>query len=468
MKSAAGLAAGVAVGSTFPYIARRLLPPNVLLILIDTLRRDRTGYAGYPRGLTPVMDSLAERGVVFDDAVASSSWTKTSMASIQTGLAPYVHRVLAPANSLVRSLPTLPRILRRERWRTFAIQTNPWLGEEGHGFARDYGFFRFLSPNKDKGRRRRVPMRPGLKYAEGCYIVERLAKIVSGIKEHPRPFFGYLHFMDVHEPYLPPPPFDSLFSKPGELVEDDLKLTETSYAGDALDERVLGGNERQRLIDLYDGSIRYADDLVGQVLELLDSRGLLDSTVIVVASDHGEEFWEHGRGGHCKTLYDEVLRVPFLMAGGDLPRGVRVAERIRHVDIAPTILEMLGVEAGCKFDGRSVAACIGGAPPRGDSVNVAYLGDIQRVPQKSITTVAPHAKLISKELGDATRYEFYDLRADPAERHDLAQERPRVVASFAERLDEMEAAAGSRVANQENVKISKDLEQQLKAIGYLN
>lgn len=464
LRSTVALAGGALLGGVPPFVARRFAPPNVLLICIDTLRADRMGYAGCARELTPVMDSLARRGVAFSDVTAASSWTKTSVASIITGLDCFRHGVIDVENSLHRDVETIATIFQGKGYLTFCQQTNALMGIGRQGFRKGFDVFEYQSVS-------RARLAAGERYVPGMEVAARFEKGASILREAGRPFFGYVHLMDVHGPYLPPDEYRGLFSREGETGPSDEqlnKLLDEKIKVDPVYSRGVAREVRTRIEDLYDGSVRYADDVVGRMLGTLKVHGLLDGTVVVICSDHGEEFWEHGWTTHAKTLYGEVLSVPLVMAGADLPWGVTVEKPVRHVDILPTLLEVLGLSWGGGFDGQSAAGLATGEASFEAGVSLSALGKVGGMESRSIRTAPGRLKFIVNDYREPADYELYDLARDPGGQENLAESRGDIVGPLARWLDELQAAGQAETAKGKLVEVTDEMREGLRALGYLN
>lgn len=366
---------------------------NVVLISVDTLRADHVGAYGYPRPTTPNIDALARRGVVFENAVAQSSWTRPAHMSIFTGLNPREHGFvsLADTRRLEGSTPTLAAVLRENGYATAGFSG-------GINMAASYGFdvgFDFYRNN-------------------GWYFRDNLEDARYWLDAHQdRKFFLFFHGYDAHTP----------------------------YRSDAVDRRALGrsadsssrrmkpacrSKDRARLarfVDEYDAAIHRADRYVGKILEELSNRHLLEKSVVVLLSDHGEEFLEHGRCFHVSTLYQEVLRVPLvIVAPGLSPR--RVPELVAaSVTIAPTILDLVGIVAR-PFPGPSLAAAAAG----GHTPKDAVVSETERSTQQRGDG---HVRAMTQQLRkfivwkEPARSAVFDLQADPEEGSPLPDSRAR-------------------------------------------
>lgn len=337
--------------------------PHVLLISLDTLRADHLGAWGYDRPTSPFLDELARFGVRFDQAFSHSPTTAPSHMSVFTGAFPSDHgahielRTSPPTAIPVReSLTTLPEIMKSAGYRTAA-----WTG--GGQMTAKVGFARgFDDYGEDLGQ----------------LSQSKLQSIRTWFRQNSdEPCFLFLHTYQIHDPYLPPSPYNTFFTSAeyrGWVIGDRERIIGTAGTTDHSsmakifwrtnkakpDPGIVGIDDRQELIDLYDGGIRYTDDVLGDFFEALDEDGLLGNTLVVVFSDHGEEFLEHGGLQHEK-LYQETLRVPLIFFWpGHVPMGVVVEARVPLMDLTPTLLELINLAVQDQTDARSLVPFFGG------------------------------------------------------------------------------------------------------------
>jgi arylsulfatase A-like enzyme len=315
-------------------------PPNVLLVSIDTLRADHLSSYGYERNTTPHLDALAARGLLFEAAHSTSSWTLPAHASLLTGRYPSFHGLEDEGAVLPEGLPTLAERFRELGYATFAVVAHVYVGRE---FGLDRGFDSFDDSLLEGGTRN----------PRAAEVVDRVLAHVDA--DGDRPFFAFVHLFDPHWDYAPPPPWDARFTDPGYAGPVDGTLRSLSpWSGP---DRAMPAADLAHLLALYDGEVAYADAEIGRLLAALEERGALERTVVAVTADHGEEFEEHGRLGHGHSLYGEVLRVPLILAGHPrLPAGERRREPVSLVDVAATLLDLAGGAAPAGAQGKSLLA----------------------------------------------------------------------------------------------------------------
>src|SRR5262249_17914250 len=280
---------------------------NVVFLLIDTLRADRLGVYGYGRPTSPVIDAAAAYGIVFDDVVSQSSWTKTSMASMWTGTHP-IHNGILRYSHVIPEAAVMPAELFRDAgYRTVGLWRNGWV-EANFGFAQ--GFESYVRPAI--GRERMRVYRESRTPNPIAGTDEDLTISATGFLEKfgAQRFFLYLHYMDVHQ----------------YVYDESSALFGTSYS------------------DIYDQSVHWVDRLVGVLLDELEHLDLLSPTIGVIAADHGEAFLEHGREGHAQDLHGEVTHVPLIILPPFLlDPGVRVRATVSNADVWPTLLDLVGL-----------------------------------------------------------------------------------------------------------------------------
>jgi arylsulfatase A-like enzyme len=337
-------AAGLVV---FAASGARAGPPNVLVLLIDALRADHLGCYGYPHPTSRNIDALAAQSVVFDNMFAQSPWTKPSIPSLFTSLYPIQHGVYEgeahtasgdlESDVLSDDYTTLAEVFQANGYETIGLAHNAHLAAD-QGFAQ--GFDRYEQTQM------RAPEING-KFIE---FLER---------DREQPFFAYLHYLDVHWPFQPDEPFRSRFAglRTGSVFDRD------SWSGlrSAINKGTitLSGADLAELTSRQDAVIAQLDHQIGLLLDDLRARNLLDQTVVLLTSDHGEELLDHGRVGHGGTLYREVIDIPLMIRLPRMERIGRTSEPARLIDVFPTLLGIAGIEAPPGLEGRNLLAGAG-------------------------------------------------------------------------------------------------------------
>jgi arylsulfatase A-like enzyme len=320
---------------------------NVVLVSIDTLRPDELGCYGNKRDVSPAIDRLAREGTRFETAVSSTSWTLPAHVALLTSLPDLVHGVLWDTDSLDPKRITLAQIMKDNGYRTAGVFTGPYLLPR-FGFAR--GFEEYM----DATRFDKKLTGPAVLVAaeQGRTTPGALDRAISWLaQDDGRPFFLFLHLFDAHPDFDPPPPYDTMFDPDyhGSVTGKDVFHNPAIKPG-------MAARDLAHLRALYDGEIRFVDEAgISRLVKYLEDRGILDRTLVVVTSDHGEEFFEHGEFGHRNNLFDATLRIPLLMRlPGKVPAGLAVKSQVRIIDIMPTILDLVGLPQSPEGLGQSM------------------------------------------------------------------------------------------------------------------
>jgi len=420
--------------------------PNILLFTIDTLRGDHVGAAGYPRAVTPNLDALAARGAYFSRAYAPSAWTAPSLVSLLTSVIPDEHGVqrghpfmarIVAQETIAEGLPSLASGLREAGYLTVGVTANGHLLPE-LGFER--GFDRYT--------------------CAGFVGVDQLGPAVQAtlpvLARAEEPFFLWVHALDPHTPYAPLGPALETFWPADQPRFAELAAVPfpEGYAL-ALGGRLPNDDERAFLVAAYDADVRTVDDYLGELLAALSGEPL----VVVVASDHGEEFAEHGRHGHGHQLYDETVRVPLVIALPDAAPQ-RIATPVSLIDLLPTLLELAGAPPAPLARGRSLGPALRGEPldPAPIVLETSRLEDVRAL-------VDGDWKYVERRAPEP-RAQLFDLAADPAELHDLAAERPEELERLRALLRAELEGAASRRPVPVTVPLDEATLERLRALGY--
>jgi arylsulfatase A-like enzyme len=416
---------------------------NLVFILIDTLRADRLSSYGYTRPTSPILDEIAAHGILFEDMVSQSSWTKTSMASLWTSTHPIRNGMLRYNHVLPDAAVMPAEILREAGFRTVGLWRNGWV-EPNFGF--DQGFEVYVRPTPGQSRQRIHRQSPGGEPLGGTDedLVISASDFLARFG-HDR-FFLYLHFMDLHQ----------------YVYDDRSAIFGTSYS------------------DIYDQSINWTDRVVGLFLRKLDERGLMDNTIVAIASDHGEAFREHGSEGHARNLYSEVTRVPFIISlPFMLEQGIRVPQTVSNADVWPTLLDLLGLPPLPGADGVSLVPLVNaaagidaGAPL--EAFDRPTFGQLARgwgnpkIDPDPLVAVKHKGRHLIVNLDKPNEAELFDLTADPLEQKNLLPEDGADAEAMRELVKGYEQNAGAPWGAQPGVAELDELRlNHLRALGYV-
>lgn len=436
--------------------------PNILLISLDTVRRDALGTYGdgAEASDTPRLDELARESVVFEQAYAPIPFTLSSHMTLFTGLAPDVHGVLGRRHRLAEDVTTLPRHLADAGWSTHGYVTNEWMKAD-FGFGRGFDHYE------------RVPH--GLTYAER--VNERALTTLDDAPGD-RPWFLFLHYLDAHSDFqrtghnLPYHTPDADRSDLG-IAADDPRFCDDQ--GECATAFLLAADDHGRSIEpdllsstkaLYARGVRYLDRHIGALFDALRQRGLYDDTLIIVLADHGEEFREHGRFIHSQA-FEECVSVPLMVKlPGGRSAGRRIAGPVSHQDLLPTLLEWLGLPDDGASQGSSLVHVLEGATHEGHEILVR---DKNR---RRYGLRRGRFKVLRDYEADTVA--LYDLEVDPGETRDLAALRPGIRDGLLNQLEDRLRRDRER-ANQigtgsasEDEMLTPEERERLKAIGYVD
>ncbi len=387
-------------------------PVNVILISLDSLRADHVGCYGYERDTTPTLDRLAKQGIRFADAHSTSSWTLPTHLTMFTSLYQLAHGVTVDTMTLDPLIPTLGTVFEKEGYATAGFVSAPYTAAT-YGYNRGMDVYEDLSEaygHRDEAR-------------SAVVAPEITKRGIEWMEKHAgEPFFMFLHYFDIHYDYTSPPPFDTMFDPHYDGPMDGRYFIESKAIHPGMPERDL-----EHILALYDGEIRFTDGYVAKVLDALDRLELVDNTLVMVVSDHGDEFFEHRNKGHHRSLYDEVLAVPFIvrMPGGK-HAGTVVDEPVTLIDIAPTLIDAAGLERPAGMAGVSLLPAIAGDSSvlegrpiyseffdkRGFNLQVARRLSDRKLIQHFNRLLHPRSPSV----------ELFDLASDPGERNNVAEQ----------------------------------------------
>jgi arylsulfatase A-like enzyme len=433
---------------------------NVILIVIDALRADHLGCYGYERNTSPNIDKLANESILFERAYSQAPWTKPSVASLFTSLYVTQHRVIVgtggkslegwnnTSNILDSSFFTLAEALSENSYYTIGVVNNVHLLNR---FGFDQGFDIYL---EDAGG-------PANLFRKFFYRLEFMRENKSRNKK----FFAYVHSIGVHCPYVHP------MSKDGECTvthgNESLNVTHATTCRNykkfndylaTLDDEEKNNLDIECMVSAYDGGIRYNDEFIEELVNKLKREGLYNRTLLIITSDHGEQFLEHGRLDHGYSLHNELIHVPLIV---HMPRGPSklVKERVELIDIMPTIIDYLGIEVNTDYNlsGKSLIPLITG---KGAFDKEFIVSECDYGGRRSIMN--EKWKLIKNK----NQFELYELEKDPMEKRNVSVDNPLIVGELEDRLLELDKKIINIQSRPDKVEIDEETIKKLESLGY--
>ena len=430
-------------------------PPSVVLISVDTLRPDALGAYGGPVA-TPSFDRLAQEGVLFEKAFAPAPATAPSHATLFTGQAPQRHGVMRNGEALPDAAATLAEAFQAHGYRTAAFVSS-FVLDPRFGWGQGFDTFDAVLPEAGATMGKSKPY-PGAFWSAQRFdgfdrrAISTTEAAIRWLESAPAPFFLFVHYFDPHAPYVPPKAF----------------ADRTASLRFPLEGRKVAGvapAQLERLVQRYHGEVLYVDDALAALLDAV-ARRTGDSALVVVTADHGEGLGQHGWVEHAVHLYDEQIRVPLLVRWpGQVPKGRRVATPVELADVAPTVLELAGIESDAPRDGRSLADAIRGGP---EPPEHPIFGIRRLVEDK--TGWDQGVKLSVRNQGwkyifaSESPNELYDLAADPGEQSN-------VIDMHGERAAEMRGQLEAHIAAlpklHDAAPLTEETRRALQALGYV-
>ncbi|HET7291783.1 MAG TPA: sulfatase [Vicinamibacteria bacterium] len=421
---------------------------NLLLITIDTLRADHLRAYGYPRETSPSIDHLARRGILFRNAETVQSATWPALTSLHSSLYPSAHGVISNGRNPPQGLVTLASLLDARGYSCSAFVTN--MKRATHP-----GFSRIFAPLGEQ-------VAADRKAAQAAARQLRL--------ETRRPFFIWLHLIGPHGDYDPPPPFDRAFTRPGASA---LEASIAALARARARNTSLAPDDVAHVVGLYDGEILWVDSLVGSVLAALGEAGLERNTLVALTADHGEDLYEHHRHFfHSPSMYASSLRVPLILSlPGVLPTGETSGHLASIVDVAPTLLSLLGLPRPAGFQGVDLLS--GRSLPREPARTRLFSethGSIYAARTAEWRLIFNPERLQPEARGGPYPFEaeeLYDRRSDPAEQRNLAAARPDIVQGLTREILEFKRLKLEPTAPMPE-ESDAETREELRALGYID
>jgi arylsulfatase A-like enzyme len=426
--------------------------PNVVFIVIDALRQDHLGCYGYHRDTSPNIDELARRGVIFNHAYSSSPWTKPSVASFFTSLHPNNHRTLSHDNMLPEQPLTLAEVLKNQGYGTYFLTAGNYNIDKKYNFHQ--GFDYFFNDRID-----------------AAHLTGDFLSLLPKLRN--KRFFAYIHYMDPHLPYNKNK-YNEWFMKnkpakprlePGKISHKTVKKLAVSHQ--------LSTGDKDYLESLYDGQIKFVDENIKRIIAAFKNNNMLDNTLVVITSDHGEEFWDHHNFEHGHTMYNELLRVPLVIVGNKL-KPLAVDTPVRLIDLLPTVIDILNVAPlHYNFKGASFLNLLEGKM-RAPGIPIFAMGTLYG--DEKYCLIKDNNKIIINTgnrkgkgnligPGNKSKLEFYDMTKDPLETENLANTQPENAGRLKSLLDKF--IGDQAVYKSKKRTMDKKTKEQLKSLGYL-
>jgi arylsulfatase A-like enzyme len=470
----------------FPLQKDIVKRPNVIIISIDTLRKDHLSCYGYQGCDTPNIDNFARKSFVFENCISSAPHTVPSMASLITGNYPTVHCCrFVPLIPINKDIPTLPSILKLADYHTEFYTANPVLNPiRGFDTGLDlYDSFKFLGdvnfyfPKKFMDILKKALIFLGfesrVEYSDTTnWLKTKVSSRLKNISRH-SPFFLWFHFLNPHGPYFPPEKYIPGNDKERQdLNSKKYHLFDTYYPE----------KEKDSIIKLYDGEIQYVDSALGELLQIMENENLFENTLIILTADHGEEFWEHDSRGHGHCQYPEVIRVPLMIY---FPEDIfsknngRLNSYVSLTDIAPTILDFLNLPGKEAMQGVSLIPRIKteltekedrdhlyNHPVYSENIQFPFRKDGLDGEEKSIYQDNYH--LIYDFTQEQT--ELYDISNDVSELNDISENNDEINDNLYEKLIqwyETNLSIKEKLSPSQEIKLSEDEKEMLRGLGYV-
>jgi arylsulfatase A-like enzyme len=439
--------------------------PDIILVSIDSLRPDHLGCYGYPKPTSPTIDRLARGGVRCDNVISTTSWTLPAHAALFTGLYDSAHGLVDDGMRLAEAHETLAEVLAQAGYQTAGFFGGPYLHP---AYGLNQGFHTYEScmtklpdnaSEKQIRKQARIPNSVSHADITGPRTLEKYSDWLQKTDE--RPMFVFLHLWDVHYDYIPPEKYIELFDPDyeGELDVSDYMQNSAIVQGMTV-------RDLQHVRALYNGEIRFTDDVLGEMLTALELKGRDRQALIIVTADHGEEFFDHGGKGHTRTLYDEVIKVPLIWSWtGNLPEGTNVTDQVRIIDIMPTILGLANVKSEAKIQGRDISPLL-----RGESLDSqSALSELHLPNRKALALRTGQLKI--HKLLKPTGQLLFNLFEDPGEHKPLDHETEALRSLLADLETVTRESLNLYVARAQGTaqeaQVTEELRQRLQSLGYI-
>ncbi|MBD3287324.1 sulfatase-like hydrolase/transferase [candidate division KSB1 bacterium] len=450
--------------------------PNIILIVIDAARADHFSCYGYHRKTTPFMDKIANEGILYNNAISTAGWTLPSHASMFTGTYPSKHGAHNENFFLSDKLPTMTEALTEQGYKTVGFCRGDWVSDST-GLTRGFEEYYNLHFSKFQHKMKRL-----INYFKingvDTWSYEINKNVKKWIKENSSPFFMFIHYSELHLPYSLPNAYRKKFvsvsdeelnkvnQNPKEYYSGRVKMTEKDF---------------QISRDLYDGALAYQDRRIGELYQFLKIRGVLDNTVFIITSDHGESLGDKEHFDHYYVLYEPIIRIPLIVRHpGIFGTGVRDDSLVQTLDFFPTVLEMLNIDRSAYNEMQGIPLPplnngekreftiserfqdLKGLKESYPDMDLSHLEKFEKDRKVAIRT--KEFKLIKSMRGNS---ELYKISEDPHESTNLIDEREDVVSELNQKLDEWKKSFDPAEISGDEPEFDDEMVKRLKSLGYL-
>ncbi len=438
---------------------------NIIVICIDTLRYDHLGYTGYERCTTPNIDKLAEEGIIFNKAYAQSSWTVPAVMSILTSLYPWQHQAEVPGRLkcldenlptvINRSIPSIGCLMKENSWQTGMFSANPFLVYQvEHGFSINH-----------------------IKRMPANDLTDKAIEWIADIKD--KRFFCYIQYIDLHHPVNPPPGFFNYFPADAEGKRGEEHQGWQFQKGEKLDTSQFSDFRAHR-IAVYDGALLYVDQEIARLIRFLEHNDLLEDTLIIITSDHGEEFWEHARAekdmgndprgiygvAHGHSMFEEQLHIPLVFYWtrlcGACPETIN--NHVDHIDISPTILAAVGLEPYPGFQGRNLWPYLKNEKSLSELPGKPIISSSPAYGPGTVSIIDKNLKYIRRNDGKTM---LFDIQQDREERNNIIGENKQAAENLEKKARRYQSIDPGN-AESSIQEYDESIKSELRALGYIN
>jgi len=453
--------------------------PNILLIVMDATRARNLSCYGYHRPTTPNLDHFAKHSVIYELAISPAGWSLPSHASIFTGLYPSRHGAHDQHKYLSPHCPTMAELLCSYGYCTVAFCGNAYAGS---ATGLDRGFEQFNTLRNPAGSLAEINRKMtvgvaavlGQRDAGARYTNQQVKSALYRLRANGRPFFMFIHYNEPHAPYRPPRTYNR-YLPDGVSPKEARRINQDRWKY-FVEPTLMDERDFEILTAMYDGEIAYLDFRIGQVLGWLEKLGILDNTMVIITSDHGENVGDHGMMGHAYCLYDTLVHVPLII---HYPREMattgRVAHQVQTLDLLPTILAMLGDTSSGAYrslQGHDLLSSAGRDFTIAEQMHPDLTTFHKRFPGADVSRFDRSLKMVRtdrcKYIWDSNgQHELYDLQVDPNETRNIIAERQDIAQDLNQRLTEWRDSFEEAIPSDQAPEFDEVVKARLRALGYL-